>query len=419
MTAPQSSESRQPSSAAGVRHLRRRQSRTVLCWFFTFTFVSLMLWLYQQVDFAGSLELGIPIPDIVNISQTFDNLFSTGGLDQEANQFVGVSILYGWTWLFHPALCFLVNLALIVWATKLYSDYFINKLSMPAWSIFGVFGNPYIALAMVGPNKEIPLLLLTLLYFRVLAERRPGWLLKAVAICTAAFAFRDGHGAFLVSALLLLIVLKFRSRRLAIAICLGCVAVSTLFGLLESVIPILGRNRVGFEVLDGGALAVGSFASLLNLDPFTVFGGFLLFFLRALYNLLTLSLFPVIQTTGGINWLGLAYWFFGLTILVCLPCCASVLLAVKQVRSSLLLAAALTVGTWFMISVSLFVQPRYMMPALPLAFAAVACTSPRVRARSLNAALLITGGIIFAYWLLDRAPPIGEPDSFDTPAYIL
>lgn len=419
MNAVRPSESLQPDVESNDHQLRRRQFRSVVLCFFVFISASLLSWLYQQADFKRSLELGIPIPDVVNISLTFDNLSSTSGLYETENQFLGVTLLYGWTWLVHPAISYLVNLVLMIFATNIYSSYFIKKMGVPAWSIFGVLGNPYLILAMAGPNKEIPLLILTLLYFRAISSRSNGWLVVAVLTSIGAFIFRDGYGAFLAIILLLTIVLNLPPKWLAVVICSGCVVVSGFFGLLKSIIPVLERNFESYDVLEKGSLAVGAFVNLLGLDPFSLSGGLATFFLRLLYNLLTLSFFPIFQTTEGIYWIGISYWIFGLEILVCMICCVVVLLSIKSKRSPLLLAAALTIGALFMISVSLFVQPRYMMPVLPLAGAVTACSSLRALARSLYVTLILTGIVVFSYWLFDRAPPLTEPDSFNIPSYIL
>lgn len=397
-----------------------RKQNFVAYIFLIFTFLSIIFWLQQQLDFNLSLDLGMPVPDIVNISETFDNLINTGGLNQEGNQFIGLTILYGWAWLLHPALCFLVNIVLMAWATNLYNNFFIRKLGAPSWSILGVLGNPYLALAMIGPNKEIPLLLLTLIFFRAIIERRSGWFLIGVATCLAVFVFREGYGIYLGIILIILLIPKVSSRALVILTFIICFATSVSFGLLDSIFPfILGKNKDIFEMLDGGSLAVGAFASILGLDPSTALGGGVLFFLRAIYNILTMALFPVLQNTIGIHWIGLAYWLFGLMVLICMSSCIVTLVSMKPLRSPVLVAAALSIGTWFVISVSLFVQPRYLMPIFPLAIFVLACSPPRTRTRSILVPLIFTGLVIFTYSLLDRVPALADPDSFDMPSYIL
>jgi CHASE2 domain-containing sensor protein len=138
-----------------------------------------------------------------------------------------------------------------------------------------------------------------------------------------------------------------------------------------------------------------------------------------LYNLLTFAVFPVLNTTGGIYWLGVAYWVFGVLILACMLSCITSLRTSKLTRSPFLLAAALTISCLFMISLSLFVQPRYLMPILPLAMAGLAFSNARTRRNSWIVALLLPSLVILAYWLTGSAPPIREPDDFEAPAYIV
>lgn len=400
------------------RRARRRASRHVLAWFAAFVVLSVVSWLYQQFDFAGSLDHGIPIPDVVNMARAIDNLQALGGGDQEGNQFIGVSLLYGWTWIVHPSLCFVVNAILMAWATRVYSDFFVGKLQVPAWSIIGLLGNPYLILAMIGPNKEIPLALATLLYFRTLVEKRPGWPLVAVALSGVVYLFRDGYGAFLLLSTVLFVLFRLRARPYALLMCAGCAALAALFGVLDSFIPILSRNIQSFEAIAADNLAVGAFAAALGLDPFSPLGGLVTFGLRLAYNLLSLAFFPVFQTTGGIYWMGVGFWINGMMLLTCVPACVANLLK-QAARPPLMLCAAFMVATWFMVSVSLFVQPRYLLPALPMAMAAFACSSRKIRVRSVQAALALSAFIIVGYWLLDRAPPLADPDSFAPPAYIL
>lgn len=397
---------------------RRRSARHVLKWFGAFMALSLIAWLYQQFDFAGSLDHGMPIPDVVNMSSTLTNLWSGGAIDQEENQFIGISVLYAWTWLLHPSLCFVVNIVLMTWATRTYSDVFIKRLGVPGWSVIGLLGNPYLVLAMVGPNKEVPLTLFTLLYFKAVVQRRPGWPLIAGLLALAAFLIRDGYGAFLMVTTFLLLAFRKPARPYAVLLCMGCVATATLFGVLASVIPILNRNAENFEIIAADNVAVGALASILGLDPFTPIGGFLTFALRMIYNLFSPAMFPVFRTTGGIYWEGIAYWVDGLVALTCIPACLSILRR-KDLPTPVALAAAIPVATLFMISVSLFVQPRYIMPVLPLATAAFASCSKKLRSRCVQGVVAFTAFILLGYWLLDRAPPLADPDSFATPAYIL
>jgi hypothetical protein len=408
-----------PSSGktASQHRIPKRVRALVLICFCAFMAISLGIWFYQQFDFAESLKLGLLIPDVVNIALSLDNLVSNGGLNQDSNQFFGLSLIFGWTWLVHPSLCFLVNTALMAWATKVYSNYYIGKLGMPAWSIVGVLGNPYLVLAMAGPNKEIPLMLLTLLYFKAVFSRRQFWLV--VLLCGATFMLREGYGAFLLFSASVLHGLKYRARPYVLIACVATVSAAILFGLIANLVPIFSKNSEILGSITADNFAVGALAAALGLDPLTPIGGGVLFGLRLIYNVLSLALFPVFETTNGIYWIGWAYWVFGLYVLVTIPACFTFLFASKSSNSPLLLCAALVVATCLMVSVSLFVQPRYLMPLLPIAMAVFACCPTRVRTRYLLCAALLVGTVVIGYRLFDRVAPLPEPDTFAIPSYVI
>ena len=53
----------------------------------------------------------------------------------------------------------------------------LERLSVPAWAVLGPLANPYRMLVMPGPNKEIPLVFLTLLFAdAMLRSERRWWL---------------------------------------------------------------------------------------------------------------------------------------------------------------------------------------------------------------------------------------------------
>jgi hypothetical protein len=410
---------RQQRTIAPSQSLRRRSNRFVWACFCAFTVLSLLAWVYQQYDFDDSARIGLAIPDVVNMSETFDNLIATGAFDTDENQFVGVTILYGWTWFSHPALCLVVNMLLMYAATKVYSGYFIKRLGAPSWTILGVLGNPYLLLAMVGPNKEVPLLLLTLLYFSAITERRPGGVLLAAVICIAIYTFRDVYGAFLGFFLLVLAVTRLDARWLAVITLLGCLSVAALFGAIAPMFPVFERAIQSFEAIEGGSLAVGNFATLVGADPFSVLGGAFMFLLRVIYNLLTAAFFPVFFTTEGIHLLGVAYWAFGLMLLASISSCMLYLSGSQSNKQTMLIAAALSVSVLFMVSVSLFVQPRYLMPVLPLAIGVLSCCSKRAQSNLIIAVVVLSLSVILVYWLMGRAPMPSGQARFDTPAYVL
>jgi hypothetical protein len=401
------------------RSLRRRNDRSVWICFCVFTLFGFLSWGYQQQDFDVSARIGLAIPDVVNMSQTFDNLIATGQFDTYGYLSFGVRILYGWSWFSHPALCFAVNLLLMYASTKLFSGYFINRLSAPSWSILGLLGNPYLLLAMVGPNKEIPLLFLTLMYFRAITERRPHWILLAAFTSVAAYTFRDGYGLLLGCFLLFFAITRLNASWLTAITLVACLSAAALFGSIASLNPVFERNIQSLEAFDGGNTAVGNFAAMIGADPFSVLGGALLFVLRLIYNVLTAAVFPVFFSTEGILILGVAYWVSGLMLLASIPACVGYLSRPRYTSQAIQIAAALSLATLFMTSVSLFVQPRYLMPILPLAIAVLSLCTRRVQARLVTAALILSFSVIFSYWAAGRTPAPSEPPRFDAPAYIV
>ncbi len=80
------------------------------------------------------------------------------------------------------------------------------------------------------------------------------------------------------------------------------------------------------------------------------------------------------------------------------------------------LAAALTLSTWLMISLSLFIQPRYFMPMLPIAFGVMAALLCHPRYVSVTLALALVVMSVVAR--TDRFPPAATPEFTATPAYV-
>jgi hypothetical protein len=403
------------------RNVRRRPNVTLLTFgsITFFMFGALAVWLFQQLDFVASSEKGMPIPDVVNITQSLDNLFRTVGLGKEYAQFIGLEVIYGWVWNYHPALAFVVNIILMSLAIIIFVQFFIKELQFPTWSVLGLIINPYLILASVGPNKEIPLVAITIVFFVALHRRSLLSISLAALMCFLAYLIRDGHGVFLALMLSATIALRFDSRAVTFALCGVCVAGASFFGLLRDTVPIIARNVDGFEAVDRGFSSVGALAGALNLDQYTIFGGFVLFFLRVIYNLFSLAFFPVLRTTSGFSYLGFSYWLFGLIILTVIIACVLNFNRFRKADNIVNMAIAVSVGALFMISVSLFVQPRYLMPILPMAFAVFSVSEKKVRVLSMVLALGLTFVVVIFNAALGLNPPVSYPTYYDTPAYIL
>lgn len=384
-----------------------------------FFFLATLVFTIHQIDFGLASSYGLTVSDSVGITYTLEKYWSQGKLLNHDPGLPVISVLYGWTWFIHPALCFVVNVGLMVLNVHLFKRVVIRGMGAPAWSVLGLLANPYLILVMPGPNKEIPLLLLTLLLADVLFRANRRWWL-AVAICIPMYFLRDGYGLFMLMMIFLLRVLGQREHLLPTTFLIMMVTAATLWSPLSTLIPVMSRNLSVYTALSKHQEAVGSFAASLALDPLSPIGGLVLYGLRLTYNLMSLAIFPVLFTKdGNFYWSGLAYWFYGLMCLMAWLGCALGWYLLRETQSRYQhLAASLALCTWFMISLSLFVQPRYLMPMLPLAFGTLATSPSKVRLLCISFSMGFVLLVMSAYVLMGRHPAPATPDKVDPPAYV-
>lgn len=382
-----------------------------------FLLCSGLVWLIQQLNFEFALAHGLTVPDSVNMTQTLQYLWQQDRLLTPDSGFQAVAALYGWTWLVHPSLCFAVNCVLMLSNAALCKKVVLERLRAPAWAMLGLLANPYLMLTMPGPNKEIPLVFLTLLFADAMLRSQRRWWL-ACAICIPMYLLRDGYGLFMVGLLSITWLLGQRERLLPLVVLTLMVIAAALWSELASLVPAMARNLSIYSAQFDDPEAVGSLASSLALDPFGPLGGLLLYTIRLVYNVMAQALFPVFITdSGDIYWIGLGYWLYGLMALMACIGCAWRWLTIEgdpQQR----LAAALALSTWFMISLSLFIQPRYFMPMLPIAFGVMAALPAHPRFGSVTLALALALAVMSVVAMTDRSPPSATPDVAATPAYV-
>ncbi len=130
------------------------------------------------------------------------------------------------------------------------------------------------------------------------------------------------------------------------------------------------------------------------------------------------AFFPVFLTDrGDIYWIGVAYWVYGLmALMACIGCARRWL--TNEGDPNQRLAAALALSTWLMISLSLFIQPRYFMPMLPIAFGVMAALPAHPRYGSVTLALALALVVMSVLAITDRFPPAATPEVTATPAYV-
>ena len=294
----------------------------------------------------------------------------------------------------------------------------VVMLGAPTWSVFGLLGNPYLVLAMPGPNKEIPLLLLTLLLMDALFRSSRRWL-SAFALCIPLYLLRDGYGLIMVVLVGAVWILLYRERLLPIVVFGISGAAAALLLPLSTLIPAIERNiRIYGDVFHGQE-AIGSVAATLALTPFDPVGGPILYALRLCYNLVSMAFFPVFLTRAGdFYWIGLAYWIYGLLVLMSLIGCAWRWLCQSR-NHSLNLAASLSISIWLMVSLTLFVQPRYLMPVLPVAFGVLSALPARSCRNTVGLAIGVSLAVMFIYVAQGKIPPSATPEIANPPAYLI
>lgn len=390
------------------------------CDFVTLGFfvLSSLVWGCQQLNFSFASTSGMTVPDSVNLAKTLQELWIHDQLFDFKSGYFVVAVIYGWTWLIHPSLCFGVNAALLLTGISLLKRVVLIRLGAPLFAVLGLLANPYLILAMPGPNKEIPLLLLTLLQAEALFRPNPSWML-ALAYCVPIYLLRDGFGMIMFFLVVIALITYRREALLPLIAFLSALVVALAWQPLSSLIPPMGRNLSVYSTLFENQEAIGSMVARLGLNPFDYLGGLLLYFSRLVYNALSMALVPTLFTQErNIFWIGFAYWVFGLLILSSLIGCVWSWVTGAEMRN-LRLAASLVISIWFLVSLSLFVQPRYLMPILPVAFGVLVTLPSRSRLLILGGVVGLSLSTIIFYALIGHSSRFATPEGASLPAYIL
>jgi hypothetical protein len=407
-TEPHRGLSREPGGSNGHKgHFRQiALAGFLLC--------SGLVWLIQQLHFEFALAHGLTVPDSVNMTRTIQKMWEQGEILTYDSGFQAVVALYGWTWLLHPSFCFAVNCVLMLTSAALAKKVVLERLRAPDWAVLGLLANPYLVLTMPGPNKEIPLVFLTLLFADAMLRSERRWWL-ACAIWVPMYLLRDGYGLFMIGFIGITWLFGRHERLLPVVVLALMLSAAALWSSLGSVIPAMERNLSIYNAEFDSPEAV---ASALSLAPFGPLGGVVLYAVRLAYNVVAQAFFPVFLTDrGDIYWIGVAYWVYGLMALMASIGCAWRWLT-NEGDPNQRLAADLALSSWFMISLSLFIQPRYFMPMLPIALGVMAALPVRPRYGSVTSALALALAVMSFLAITDRSPPPATPDVAATPAYV-
>lgn len=349
--------------------LRKSYRGNILFCFILFCFISIITFFAQNfLPYSDFLE-GLFIPDVINMSNTIDNI-RIGQLSVLSTGVSGVYFIYYIAWIVHPAFSILINLLFVYYSIKLIYEIFIMSNMTSQLVCLGIFINPYVFLAVTGPNKEIPLIWVTLYVVRNLIFKPNRWFVKTMIVSIFVTSIRDGYGLILILGSIIF------SSKLAVSlmwkIALGIAfLVSILADILVSNLSVLEKNLVISQTISSetnSSAIIGDFLTNNSNPIFSVIKEVL----RMLYNWITLSVFPAFFTdTGFIYSLGFAYWIFGISISIGLLATIYVLFSNKTetiVEIYQMKIAGFIVFIWATVSISLFLQPRYLMPILPLTF---------------------------------------------------
>ncbi len=338
-----------------------------------------------QANFWPALAAGLSVTDVAALAHSLHEIGTLKILFYDDRvDLLGLFVLYAPGYLVGSWMFAVVNLALLLIAAWLYEHLVLKGSAAKSngFALVGICANVFLLLLMPGPNKELPLLVLSLAICWTLVTRPRHWMVMGIAIATAAAAFRLGYGAILAAIVVtaaLAETLK-RSEAEVVAVLGGaCAVVVPLIWLGAEWLPLFHVNietaqRIGGQVFAAPDLSVLSISQAL-----------LAWLKRCVLNVASLAVYPVVwQSTGAPYWVGVGYWVFGILNILAFGACAVTALARRSFPDrGPQIMAMLWLSAWLMLSVSLYVQPRYQMVLLPLGLATFAALPLRARARLL------------------------------------
>jgi hypothetical protein len=394
-------------------------------WSLTLAFVlaGLLVSAFIQADFWQALNAGLSITDVTALAHSLQEV-KTFGLLLEIRRYdlFGLMVLYAPGYRIGPWLYPVVNAGLLLLAAFIYKQLVIDKpglvQSFPV-AMLGVVANPFLLLTMAGPNKELPLLAITLGLCWVLVEKPRGWLLAGVCLALLAGAFRDGFGAILLAFVFLhAVALRFglSERGTIVLVLLLCAVLLPAMQWAAEWMPVVRRNlEAASRIAQQPQLAVAR--EWMPVDVLVTWGAWLK---RCLLNALSLAVFPVLsQKSGSVYWIGVGYWLFGIANLFALVSAFFIgaRAASAQSPGPGHFLATFWLALWLMLSVSLYVQPRYLMVIAPVGIGLLSALSTRVRVASTLVIATAVAAVLAYYQLRGIGLPAVDADTFRADPY--
>ncbi len=410
------------SRLAVTNHAAKKTDSTVVCrasyrlnpgfFFLIFMLISLISLAVQNFSPPKRIMDGFLIPDVVGLSNLID-IVESGNYDipyMVGNSYaLGVVFLYRLAWLVHPGLSFCINLALIYLCIRITHHIFTRISGAGNLACIGVICNPYLYLAVTGPNKEIPMLCTTLLVVYLLMFKPPFWYFFSLLSALVTYFFRDGYGVILGGTVILFSICGNFPRYFLLVGLLLCSATAGSFWVLADYFDFLARNKAMFEYAIEGGMTGTSMLGFPLLASFNPALQVIAFYIKSVYNLVALAIYPqFVSVNGGWYILGLAYWVFGILITTSIGSCLRRVLRKYRysVNQNILdKISVLVIFIWFAVSLSAFTQPRYLMPLLPLAFG-IYITSGYSKMRKI---ILLFSVVCFTLLVIGYYYIIGQP----------
>lgn len=296
------------------------------------------------------------VADAFSLEQSlkFYNLYD-GGLAAlsevytKAKSFFGVSLIYYWSstkiGLYTDTLTNLV-LTITTWryTCELAKVYNANNSMVLCNAIIFWFINPYYLAILFYPNKEIPLLLLTVAFVYKVINRN---FLTAFLIIWFTYYIRDGYAIVLLTTYcIFMLVMHFKIHPKWVVFVVIAILYMFQNGGLSSLGGAFERNAyIGTLYGQHGASNLAIFIQ------------------KFIGNWLNLGLRSQFMSVTGIYLLNIGLWLLGIMVAIALP--LSVYYFVKFDEKMFLLNC-LVLGMITALLYSSYIQPRYFFPLIPI-----------------------------------------------------
>jgi hypothetical protein len=373
--------------------------------------LTLVIFITQNLFYPNATIDGLLIPD----SLIWSSIAQNPSLWAESP---GTSVLYFFFGKLPYVAPLCINILLMTCSFVIMRDIFKHVYDSQTTSLAALVVNPYIYLAMISPNKEVPLILTTLLATAIIISKKEGWIPFLLLIALISALVRASHGPILVFTVILFIFFREKPKRMVVAGGVACLIINASMNKFFSAFNLVKSNlAVSKMMADSAGFGLPKYTVPLNehlfLSPVS-------YIIRLLANMLTLATRPQMVTElGGISVSGVAYWIFGILLVVSMAACIYIFF-MKDDAITLLhkQVAAIVLLMWFFTSLSSFNQPRYLMPVFPLAFG-VYIILERSKTKIAIYSLVLILLIIAFFKIFSIKPPPLQEHMNNTPSFLM